>query len=204
MTTSIRSAVTVALVSCGAARSLLCQRLTAPSFIFARYATRSASALYATHGFGAVGAVIALVENPRTKYRELIAGAYTQLGGGDRSMIVAIAYADATGGRYVQTYLNPSIAFGRLGLSTTAEWYAPVDHSGIEQLSFNPVSVEWRLFRRLQLGATATLDVAPHTAPAHRVGPVAEWTTGWGTLRLEVLDRMTGPTEVRIGVVASR
>jgi hypothetical protein len=196
--------VSIALISSGATSGLCGQRLTAPSFVFARYATRSASAIYATHGFGSLGAVIALVENPRTKYRELIGGVYTQFNSGHQSMIVALAYADASDARYIQTYLNPSITAGSILLSTTVEWYAPVDRAGTQQLSFNPLSVEWQLSHKLALGVTGTLDVAPRTAPAHRVGPVAEWATGWGTLRLEVLKRMTGPTELRMGVVAAR
>jgi hypothetical protein len=179
------------------------QRLAAPSFVFARYASGSATVLYAARSFGPVGAVVAMVQNPVSLYRELIAGTYTQLSWGRQSILVAAAYADATDGRYTQTYLNPTFVGGPLKFDATIEWYEPLERSGTRQLSVNPATLVVRVDRRLALGVASTLDVARGSTPPRRVGPVAEWTVKWGTLRVEVLHRTTGKaTEVRTAVTA--
>ena len=64
--------------------------------MFARYATASAATLYAARGFGPVGAFVGMVQNPKTPYRELIAGTYTQLTAGRQSVLVALGYAAET------------------------------------------------------------------------------------------------------------
>src|SRR5262245_32993701 len=92
-------------------------RVETPSFVFARYASGSASALYVTRGLGAGGAFVAMVQNPETQYRELIGGAFTQLNWSGQSVLLALAYADATDGHYAQTYVVPSFFFGRVSLS---------------------------------------------------------------------------------------
>lgn len=180
------------------------QRLTAPSFVFARYASGSASALYAARGFGRAGGFVAMVQNPTTQYRELIAGGYTQVNWGGQSVLVAVAYADASDGRYVQTYLNPALSGGPLSFSATVEWYEPLEPAATRQLSVNPASLLARVARRFGVGVAYTLDLAPGSAAQRRVGAAAEWTAKWGTLRLEVLDRTVGEsTEARVGVVAA-
>jgi len=179
------------------------QRIAAPSFVFARYASASATVLYAGRSFGRAGVVVASVQNPVSLYRELIAGAYTQVSLGQQSVLVALAFADATDGRYVQTYLNPTLKGGPLTFDATIEWYEPLERSATRQLSFNPATLLVRVERRLALGVASTLDVAHGTTPPRRVGPVAEWTAKWGSFRVEVFHRTTGKaTEVRTAVLA--
>jgi hypothetical protein len=198
-----RSLTTLAVLAPVVAAGAAAQHLAAPSFVFARYASASATVLYAGRGFGPVGAVVAMVQNPITQYRELIAGTYTQVPWGRQSVLLAIAYADATDGRYLQTYVNPTLKGGPLSFDATIEWYEPLDRFGTRQLSANPASLLVRVERRLALGVASTLDVARGTTPPRRVGPVLEWTAKWGTFRVEVLDRTTGKaTEVRTAVLA--
>jgi hypothetical protein len=179
------------------------QRLAAPSFVFARYASASATVLYAGRGFGPVGAVVAMVQNPVTLYRELIAGTYTQVSWGRQNVLIAVAYADATDGRYMQTYLNPTFKGGPLSFDATIEWYEPLERSATRQLSFNPATLFVRVERRLALGIASTLDVARGSIPPRRLGPAAEWSAKWGTFRVEVFHRTTGKaTEVRTAVLA--
>ena len=145
-----------------------------------------------------------MVQNPTTLYRELIAGTYTQVSWGRQSVLMALAYADATDGRYLQTYLNPTLTGGRLSFDATIEWYEPLERSATRQLSANPASLLERVERRLALGVASTLDVARSSTPPRRVGPVAVWTVKWGTFRVELLDRSTGKaTEVRTAVLAA-
>src|SRR5437016_1512821 len=94
-------------------------QLRTSSFVFARYASGSASVLYAARGLGPVGGFVGMVQNPETQYHELIAGSFTQINWSDQSVLVAVAYADASESQYLQTYVVPSFATGRLELSGT-------------------------------------------------------------------------------------
>ena len=144
-----------------------------------------------------------MVQNPRTLYRELIAGTYTQLNWGRQSLLVALAYAEATDGRYMQTYLNPTLKAGPLAFDATIEWYEPLERAATRQLSVNPATLLVRVERRLALGVASTMDVARGSVPPRRVGPAVEWGAKWGTLRVEVFHRTTGKaTEVRTSLLA--
>jgi hypothetical protein len=114
-----------------------------------------------------------------------------------------VAYADATDGRYVQTYLVPTCKSGPFIFDTTIQWYEPLERSATRQLSVNPATLQVRVERRLTLGVVSTLDLARGSIPPRRYGPVAEVTATWGTYRAELLHRTTGKsTEVRIAVLA--
>jgi hypothetical protein len=203
MSSVTRRILTLVALSPAVALRAGAQHMAAPSFVFARHASASASVLYAARSFGPVGVVVAMVQNPISLYRELIAGTYTQVSWGRQSFLVATAYAEATDGRYLQTYLNPTLMGGPLKFDATIEWYEPLGRSGTRQLSVNPATLLVCVDRRVALGAASTLDVARGSTPPRRVGPVAEWTVHWGTLRAEVLHRTTGKaTEVRIAATA--
>ena len=178
-------------------------RLDAPSFMFARYATASAATLYAARGFGPVGVFVGMVQNPKTPYRELIAGTYTQLTAGRQSVLVALGYADATESEYLQTYVMPSLSKGPLTFSGTIEWYEPMKRSGTRQLDVNPISLVIRVNKRFGLGAVYTLGLAEGGLPQQRGGPKLELTAAWGVLRVELLRRSSGEsTEMRTAILA--
>ena len=180
------------------------QRVAAPTFVFARYASASSSVLYAGRGFGPAGVVVASIQNPVSLYRELIVGTYTQVSWGRQNVLMAVAYADASDSRYVQTYLNPTLRAGPLAFDATIEWYEPLEAAGTRQLSVNPATLLVRVAPRLAVGAASTLDVARGSTPPRRVGPAAELTMKWGSFRVELFHRTTGKaTEVRTGVVAA-
>jgi hypothetical protein len=65
-------ALMLSLVAAGAARAedAAAPRLDTTSFLFARYASRNASALYAGYGWGSAGVFFGMVEKPRSGYRE--------------------------------------------------------------------------------------------------------------------------------------
>jgi len=179
-------------------------QLRTSNFVFARYASGSASVLYAARGLGSVGGFVAIVQNPETEYHELIAGSFTQINWSDQSVLVAVAYAVASESQYLQTYVVPSFATGRLELSGTLEWYIPLGRAGVRQLDMNPVSLEMRVSDRLWAGAAYTLSLAHHEPARHRIGPVLEWATRRDKLRVELLDRSVGETvEVRAVILAA-
>lgn len=182
-----RRAVGVLVLAAALAGSSAAQQLETPSFVFARYATRSSSSLYAVRGVGPLGAMVAMVQNPATHYRELIAGAATQVGWNDHSALLAAAFADASDGAYVQAYLLPVLALGRLTLTGSVEWYVPLVASGTRQLYVNPLSAMLRAGERLAVGGAYTLGVTAGARARHRAGPAVEWTSPVGVWRLEVL-----------------
>ncbi len=203
MSPVVRRLLTLALLSPALAGAAHAQRVSAPSFVFARYASASSTVLYAGRGFGPAGVVVAMVQNPVSLYRELIVGTFTQVSWGRQNVLTAVAYADASDSRYMQTYLNPTLKAGPLAFDATIEWYEPLEAAGIRQLSVNPATLLVRVERRLAVGVASTLDVARGTTPPRRLGPAAEWTARWGTFRVELFHRTTGKsTEVRTGVVA--
>src|SRR5438874_2926457 len=179
-------------------------QLRASSFVFARYASGSASVLYAGRGLGPIGGFVGMVQNPKTQYRELIVGSYTQLNWSRQSVLVGVGYADASDSQYLQTYITPSFASGRLSLSTTLEWYEPLGRAGVRQLDMNPVSLAVRMSDHLWAGAAYTVALGDHATARHRMGPVLEWATRHDKLRVEVLHRTVGATvEVRAVIVAA-
>lgn len=179
-------------------------RLQTPSFVFARYATESASALYATRGFGPAGGFVAMIQNPKTSYRELVGGVFTQVRWSRQSVLFAVAYADASESGYMQTYIAPTFTQGRLTFSATVEWYEPLESSGTRQLDVNPASLMARVAGTLSLGAAYTVGLEARQRARSRAGPAAELAVPWGTVRVELLDRLSGgPTELRPSILVA-
>jgi hypothetical protein len=179
-------------------------RLATPSFVFVRYATESASALYAARGFGPLGGFVAMVQNPKTGYRELIVGGLTQAVWGRQSILMAVAYADVSESPYLQTYIAPTFSRGRLTLSGTVEWYEPLESAGTRQLDVNPASLMARVSGKLSIGAAYTVGLEARQRARSRAGPAMELKLPWGTLRMELLDRLSGgPTELRPSIFAA-
>jgi hypothetical protein len=79
-----------------------------------------------------------MIRNPRTSYRELVGGAFTQVAWRRQSVLVAVGYADATESGYVQTYTASTLTRARLTFSATAEGY---ESPGTRQLDVNPASL---------------------------------------------------------------
>ena len=178
-------------------------QLRTSSFMYARYASASASVLYAARGLGPIGGFVAMVQNPETQYRELIAGAFTQLNWSAQSVLVAVSYADASESQYLQVYVTPSIVSGWLAPSGTLEWYEPLGRGGTRQFDVNPVSLRLHVSDHLWTGAAYTVALADHETARHRFGPVLEWATRRDKLRVELLDRTFDHTvEVRVAILA--
>ena len=179
-------------------------RLDAPSFAFARYATASAASLYAARGFGAIGAFVGMVQNPKSSYRELIIGTYTRVTWDRQSVLVALGFADATESDYLQTSFVPSLSKGPLMFSGTIEWYQPLERSGTRQLDVNPISLVLRVSNRFGLGPAYTLGLAKGSLLRQRGGLKVELTPPWGVIGLELLRRSSGSsTELRTAVSAA-
>ena len=201
---SLLLALSLLAASVARAEDATALRLDTKSFLFARWASRNASALYAGYGWGSAGVFFAMVENPRTGYREVIGGAMSRLARGGQSLTVGLAAADASDSDYLQLYLVPSLSHGAWSLEGTLETYEPLQSAGIRQLELNPLTLLRRVGRRAGVGASYVLSLAPGAAARHRGGPALRVEVPRGALQLELLAGLqNAKDELRIGFQAS-
>jgi hypothetical protein len=180
-------------------------RIEAGSFVFARFATGSASALYTGRGFESVGVMGAMIQNRESGYRELIGGFYTQWHLESASLLAAVAFADATDGAYLQVYASPSFRYGSFTVESTLLLYEPLDRSGQRQFNVDPTSIMTYIRGRVRVGIVQTFSAAHGARAIWRGGPALEWVTSAGTLRAEVLGGggASGRLDIRLGVLSS-
>jgi hypothetical protein len=110
----------------------------------------------------------------------------TRAAWGGHTLAVAVAGADASDGTYLQTYLVPSLALGRLAVSGTVEWYEPLD-GGVRQLDVNPLTAVVALHRNLAVGGVWTMGFADGSDWQARAGPAVHLTIPGATLGVEGL-----------------
>jgi hypothetical protein len=176
-----------------------------PNFLYFRYASRTALALYAGYGAGNAYLVFGMIENPRSDYREIIGG----LGLNVRlaktaSVFVATAAASATDSWYAQFYLLPNWTLGRLAVGGTVELYQPLQARGAQQLDVSPCTVLVRSVGRVEVGAAYLLFSQVGGAPLEEAGPAARIAVPAGTVTLELLRRLGASSgDVRVTFQAS-
>lgn len=163
------------------------RRLETGSFLFARYASVSSSAIFAGVGFGKAGMFLGIVQNPRSGYRELIAGAMTRVAWPRQSLTLGLAAADASDGNYAQVYVAPSFTRGALSLDGTLEWYEPLEHKATRQLGLNSLTLMGRVGPRLAAGAGYAASFLPTSDARQRLGPALRVEIPHGSLEVEYL-----------------
>lgn len=179
-------------------------RLSLPSFIFARWASRSSSSIYVGYTLGSLGGFVGLVENPHSGYRELLGGLVTRAVLGRQAVTLGVAYAEASESRYLQTYVVPSLLVAGASVSGTIELYTPLEEAGSHQLDLNPLAVILRPTREIGIGAAYAAGMGEGERPRHRVGPVVEIGIPHGSLKTELLRNMTLTYyEVRLSLQAA-
>jgi hypothetical protein len=177
----------------------------ARSFVFARYATRTPSCLYTAFGMGPGGAFFGMVEAVSSGgYQEVIGGLFSRVASGPADLVVGVAFADASDSNYIQTYLLPSAAFGRVSLSATTQWYEPIQSTGIRQIDVNPLTGLFRLAPHVSAGGVYAMGYTDGQSLRHRAGPALQLDALTGALKLEVLRNITrAADEVRFVFAAS-
>ena len=178
------------------------------SFLFARYASRGASVLYAGYRMGWGGVFFGVVDNPKTGYNELIAGMNTrwvwERARSQRSLMVGLAAADISDGDYAQLYVIPSYSRGRFSATGTLELYQPLDHRGTKQGEVNPVQAFWRLNPRWSIGASSVVGFGDGFRPYARGGPAVKLDVPRGEVVAEYLWNVERNYEqLRVGFQAS-
>lgn len=182
--------------------------IEAQSFVYARYATRSASSLFAAYGLGAAGAFFGMVENPRSGYHELIGGLFSRLASRQADLRLelnlGLAFADTSDAMYVQTYLTPSISLGRFSVGAALEWYEPLESAGVRQIDMNPLTALVRLAPHVSAGAIYAAGYTDGESLRHRAGPALQLDALSGALKLEIVRNVArSADEVRVAFVAS-
>lgn len=178
-------------------------RFGVSSFVVARYASSSASSLYAGYSLGPIGILVAAVHNPRSGYSEILGGLVTRLAAGNNATHVALAVAEASDGKYLQTYLVPSLEMAGLKLSATIEWYEPLESSAVRQFDVNPVSVLRPIGEKIAVGAAYTLGLGEGAESRQRAGPVLQLTIPKGIVYAEFLRNVSNSkAEARVGLQA--
>ncbi len=184
-------------------RAAAAQEAAPPSgFVLARYASRSALGFYAGYAVGPSLLVVGMIQNPRTQYREAIAGAGAHLLA-TRAVDVlgTVAAANTSDGWFTQLYLLPSWQAGPVAASATLEYYVPLGRSGARELDVTPATAIVTLSPTLGVGGTWVLS-APAGAPARSaLGPAVQVAIPRGVVRLDLLHGVGGGTsEVRVTV----
>ncbi len=178
------------------------QEAGAPGFVLARYASRSALGFYAGYPAGPLLAVVGMIQNPRTGYREAIVGAGTHLvATGGLDVVGTVAAANTTDGWFTQLYLLPSWHAGPVDLAATVESYLPLGRAGVRELDVSPATVIATLSRDVGVGATWVLS-APAGGDRHQaLGPAVQLAIPRGAVRLDLLRGFGGAgSELRVTV----
>ena len=173
-----------------------------PGFVLARYASRTALGFYAGYAAGPVLALVGMIQNPRTQYREAVVGVGAHpLSEGAVDVIAAVAAANTTDGWFTQLYLVPSWRAGRASATATLEYYVPLGRSGVGELDVAPATAIVALSKALGAGAAWVLS-APAGGPTRQaLGPALQLAIPRGTVRLDLLRGIAGgASEVRLTV----
>jgi len=177
-----------------------------PGFIVARYATRSSLAFYGGYAFGPGFAVLALVQNPRTGYREAIVGGgapLMQRGGLGATMVLAAA--NTSDGWYAQLYVLPAVRAGRLSVDGTIEGCQPLGRGGTRELDVAPIVAVWALGRTVGVGGAYHLASPAGARAAHAAGPALRLAIPGGAVTLELLRGLVrAPSELRLTLRTAR
>jgi hypothetical protein len=170
------------------------------TFLFARYGTSSSRALYAGYGAGSWQGILAVIENPKSDYREALLGVAKGITlAPHQSVTVALAAAEASDSRYGQIYIVPSLSAGRLALSGTVEFYLPLQKRGAFQYYLNPLSLHFALNSWVQVGTTYVLTGQVGTETGHALGPSIKVAVPHGALTLDWLRGLRAyPSETRL------
>jgi hypothetical protein len=167
-----------------------------PSFLIARYASRSSLGMYSGYQAGPALLVVGLLHNPRTEYQEAMAaiGHPFSLGHGS-SAILAGAGAYTNTGWFAQLYVIPSLQFGRFFLHATVELAEPLSDAGTRGVFVSPGNALYDLGKGFSAGLGYYDDMEHSAAPYHGLGPALRRNVPHGSLTFEWIADMTGTSD---------
>lgn len=177
-------------------------------FIATRYDTHTSSNIFVGYSLGPVTPMVALVQNPRSTYRESILGLVRFTRPGQHlALTYAIAAAHVTDSDrswYAQLYLLPTLTAGSVEVSGTLEGYVPLDSKGVGQFALNPGNVFFRLAPRWKVGAVTVLSTQSNAPYSLGAGPSLQFGVPHGSITLDVVANVTRwNTEERVSFFTS-
>ena len=181
---------------------------TPHGFIATRYDTHTSSNIFVGYSLGPVTPMVALVQNPRSTYRESIVGLVRFTAPGRHlALTYAVAAAhvtDADRSWYTQLYLLPTVTAGRFEASGTFEGYVPLDSKGVGQFALNPGNVFVALTPRWKVGAVTVLSTQSNAPYSLGAGPSLQLKIPHGSITLDVVADVTRwATEERVSLFTS-
>lgn len=171
-----------------------------PSFLIFRYASVSALAMYSGYTAGPVLLVVGMLQNPRSEYREVMAGVGKPFVGpnGDGSTIVpAVAWSNT--GWYAQLYVVSSLSVGSLNLSGTVQLGEPLSARGTRAVYVSPATLLLDVGAGVAVGAAYNGSAESGGGPTHGAGPAVQRAIPHGSITLELIKGlMAARDEVRL------
>lgn len=162
-----------------------------PAFLVARYASRHAHAMYSGYRVGRTLLVVGMLHNPRTSYREVMAGVGrpVPVSGGD--VTVAIAGASTNSGWYAQLYVMPTVRFGVLMVHVTSQLAEPLESRGTRGAYVSPGNTFVRLGGGFLAGAGYYASMEDGSRPYHGLGPALQRAVPHGSVTVEWIAPLT-------------
>ncbi|MGB7212425.1 MAG: hypothetical protein WBC97_07315 [Gemmatimonadales bacterium] len=181
---------------------------TPHGFIASRYDTHTSSNIFVGYSLGPVDAMVALVQNPRSTYRESILGlAHFGTPGRHFAFTWAVSAAHVTDtdrSWYSQLYLLPDLAYGVFDASGTFELYVPLDSKGVGQFALNPGNVLVKIAPRWKVGAVTVVSTQSNAPYSLGAGPSLQFKIPRGSITLDIVANVTRwDTEERVSFFTS-
>jgi hypothetical protein len=171
-----------------------------PSFLIFRYASRSALSMYSGYATGPVLLVAGMLVNPRTEYREIMAGVgkpFVGLHGNGITLVPAVAWSST--GWYAQLYVLPSLSVGALSLSATVQLGEPLSTGGTRAAFVSPATLLFDLGGVIAVGAAYYGSAEWGGNLTHGAGPAVRLAIPHGSITLELVKGFSASLdEVRV------
>jgi hypothetical protein len=180
-------------------------RAAGPSFLVARYASVHALAMYSGYAVGRTLVVVGMLHNPRSEYREVMAGVGLPMEVGAGDVTVAGAGASTNTGWYAQLYVMPTLRFGRLFLHVTAQAAEPLSAQGSRAVYVSPGNALYTLGSGFSAGIGYYGGMEDGSRPYHGLGPALQRAVPHGSVTVEWIAPLTpgDEDEVRLTLRSS-
>lgn len=178
------------ILAAGAPRPALAQGASymGPSFLIARYASRSAMGMYAGYAAHSAMFVVGLLHNPRTSYREIMAGVGMPLRfSADATVTVASAMASTDTGWYTEFYVIPSLHRGPVRFDATVEAEQPWNARGSRAVYVSPANFLVDVHRGVAVGLGYYGSSEAGSGASHALGPALQLAVPRGSVTLELI-----------------
>lgn len=141
-------------------------------FVISRFATHSAHAVYAGYDAGPALVFVGVLQNPRSAYRQAMAGVGRAVHLGRVHLLTGMAAATTSDGDFAQVYLLPNVTVGPVELDVTIGGQQQLGGSA-RHLFVAPADVLVALRPGLALGGTWVMDASNGARTSHGAGPTA-------------------------------